>query len=83
MTRPYRTTMTAEQRSERARVAAAARNAKLTPAERSAAARKAALASHSLDTYVKAVVDRAPELSAGQRARLAAIFAPASESRAV
>lgn len=56
MPRPYRTTLTPEQLSERAR--------------------KAARARHSLDTYVKTVVDRAPELTEAQRTRLAAIFAP-------
>lgn len=49
----------------------------LTPEQRSDRARKAAAARHSLDTYVKTVVDRAPELSESQRSRLAAIFAPA------
>lgn len=48
----------------------------LTPAQRTERARKAAQARHSLETYVKTVVDRAPELSEAQRARLAAIFAP-------
>ena len=47
----------------------------LTPAQRTERARKAALARTSLDTYVKTIVDRAPELNAEQRARLAAIFA--------
>lgn len=51
----------------------------LTPKERSENARLAAQARHSLDTYVKAVVDRAPELSDEQRAKLSAIFAPATD----
>lgn len=59
MARAYRTTLTPEQLSERARKAAAAR--------------------HSLDTYVKTIVARAPELSPAQLDQLAGIFA---ESRA-
>jgi hypothetical protein len=55
MPRPYRTTLTPEQLSERAR--------------------KGAQARHSLDTYVKTVVDRAPELTPAQRDLLAGIFA--------
>lgn len=49
----------------------------LSPQQRIERARKAAAARHSLDTYVKTVVDRAPELTESQKARLAAIFAPA------
>lgn len=56
MPRPYRSTLTAEQRAENSR--------------------RAALARHSLDTYVKTVVDRAPELTPEQKQRLATIFAP-------
>lgn len=44
------------------------------PEFRRARARKAAAARHSLDTYVKAVVDRAPELTPQQRARLATLL---------
>lgn len=62
----------------------AASTSKLSdPVWRTERARKAAAARHSLDTYVKHVVDRAPELSPEQRARLAAIFAPAADGRAV
>lgn len=50
----------------------------LTPEQRTERARKAALARHSLDTYVKTVVDRAPELTLEQKSRLRAIFAPES-----
>mgnify|MGYP004477216747 CR=1 FL=1 len=71
MPRPYRTKLTPEQLSERARKANAARNANLTPTERSESASKA-----HLGMAVKAVVDRAPELTEAQRSRLAAIFAP-------
>jgi hypothetical protein len=49
----------------------------LTPAERSERARKAAQVRHSLDTYVNAVVAKAPELNDAQRAKLRALFAPA------
>lgn len=42
----------------------------LTPAQRTERARKAARARHSLDTYVKAVVSRAPELTLEQRSLL-------------
>lgn len=48
----------------------------LTPQQRTERARKAALARTSLDTYVNAVVAKAPELTPAQRDRLAAIFAP-------
>lgn len=58
MPRQYRSTLTPEQRSEKARKAAAAR--------------------HSLDTYVKTLVDRAPELTERQIAMLAPIFAEKS-----
>lgn len=60
MPRPYRTSLTPEQLSERARKAAQART--------------------SLDAHIKAVVAKAPELTEGQKARLAAIFAPNSEA---
>jgi hypothetical protein len=38
-------------------------------------ARKAAQASHTLDAYIKAIVNRAPELTPAQRARLAVLLA--------
>jgi hypothetical protein len=37
-------------------------------------AKKAARASHSLDSYVKRIVDRAPELTAAQIDRLTSAF---------
>jgi hypothetical protein len=37
-------------------------------------ARKAAHASHNIDAHIKAIVDRAPELSAEQRDRLALLL---------
>lgn len=56
----------------------AASTSKLSdPAWRVERARKAAAARHSLDTYVKTIVDRAPELTPEQRARLAVLLAPA------
>jgi hypothetical protein len=55
---------------------------KLTPEQLSERARKAGQVSQSLDTTIKRIVDRAPELSEAQRARLAAIFAPATGGRA-
>jgi hypothetical protein len=39
-------------------------------------ATKAAYASHSLDSYIKRIVDRAPELTAEQRDRLASLLRP-------
>ncbi|WP_436527005.1 hypothetical protein [Actinoplanes sp. HUAS TT8] len=72
------TSLSPAQRSERARKAAAARNAKLTAAERSQAASNAHLAQ-----AVASVVSRAPELTQTQRAKLAAIFAPGADGRAV
>jgi hypothetical protein len=44
------------------------------PAYRRARAKKAAQRRHSLDTYIRSIVDRAPELTAEQRDRLAAIL---------
>lgn len=46
------------------------------PAWREERARKAALASHSLDAHVKAIVDRAPELTPAQREQLALLLRP-------
>ena len=46
------------------------------PDYRKRRAKKAAQARHSLSTYVKQVVDRAPELTPEQRDRLAAILRP-------
>lgn len=55
--------------------AEASRSGKLAdPEARRERARKAARARHSLDTYIKQIVDRAPELTAEQRDRLAAIL---------
>lgn len=52
-----------------------ARTKTLPPKEvRVARARKGAQARHSLDSYIRTVVARAPELTAEQRARLAALF---------
>jgi len=39
-------------------------------------ARKAALASHTTESLIKRIVDRAPELTDAQRARLAVLLAP-------
>lgn len=55
MPRAYRTTLTPEQLSKRARDAALARNA--------------------TDRLIQKIVDRAPELTEAQKARLAPIFA--------
>jgi hypothetical protein len=41
-------------------------------------ARRAGQAAHSLDHYVRKVVDRAPELTPEQRDKLAAILRPAN-----
>ena len=43
-------------------------------------ARKAAHASHSLDSYISRVVDRAPELTPAQRNRLATLLRPTSDT---
>lgn len=48
----------------------------LTPEQRTERARKAGRAAHSLDVHIRAVVDRAPELTADQVAKLRAVFAP-------
>lgn len=63
--------LSAEQRAERARTASRARWARTTPDERSAHGRAVRT---DLDAYVRAVVDRAPELTTDQVARLAAIL---------
>lgn len=52
----------------------------LSPEQRTERARKAAAARHSLDTYINAVVNAAPELTDRQKARLTAIFAPSGEA---
>lgn len=69
------TTLTPEQRTEvlreSGRMGGHGRAAALSPEERKASSRKAYLAG-----AVKAVVDRAPELTPEQAAKLAAIFAP-------
>jgi hypothetical protein len=49
----------------------------LTPEQRTERASKAARARNSLDCYVKQVVDRAPELTPEQVAKLRTILAPA------
>ena len=46
------------------------------PAYRHARAKKAAERRHSLDTYIKSIVDRAPELTPEQRDRLAILLRP-------
>jgi hypothetical protein len=46
------------------------------PAYRHARAKKAAERRHSLDTYIKSIVDRAPELTAAQRDRLTVLLRP-------
>jgi hypothetical protein len=48
----------------------------LTPEQRKARAKKASEAAHSTDTLIRRIVDKAPELTEAQKARLAAIFAP-------
>lgn len=65
--------LSAEQRTERARKAGRARWANATPEQRSAHGRAIRT---DLDAHVRAVVDRLPELTAEQRARLAAALAP-------
>jgi hypothetical protein len=50
------------------------------PEYRHKRARKAAAARHSLDTYIRSIVDRAPELTAEQRDRLAAILRTTSRA---
>jgi hypothetical protein len=50
------------------------------PQERSKIARKAGKARHSTDVYIKALVDRAPELTNSQRDKLACLLRPASEA---
>ena len=60
--------------SERARLGAAARNAKLTPEQRSASARRAAEARTSLDAHIDAIVAKAPELKPEQKSRLAVLL---------
>jgi hypothetical protein len=52
----------------------------LTPEQRTERARKAARARNSLSTYVKSVVDRAPELTPAQLDMLAAILAEREEA---
>ncbi|GAA4576918.1 hypothetical protein GCM10023176_49420 [Micromonospora coerulea] len=61
---------------ERATIACRARNEKLSPERRREIARTAHLAS-----AVNAVVNRAPELSPEQVAKLRAVFAPAVAGR--
>jgi hypothetical protein len=46
----------------------------LSPERRTERARRAALARTSVDHYIKALVDRAPELTAEQRDRLALLL---------
>lgn len=70
-------TLTPEQRTERARKAGLAAQAKMTPAERRESVQRAQLAS-----AVSKIVDRAPELTEAQRAKLAALFSPADRRAA-
>lgn len=70
------TSLSPEQRAQRARTAAHARWAKTTSEQRSAHGRAMARGRTDLDAFVRAIVDRAPELTAEQRARLAAILPP-------
>ena len=44
------------------------------PEYRHKRARKAAAARHSLDAYIRSIVDRAPELTPAQRDRLAVVL---------
>lgn len=44
-------------------------------------ARALAKRRHSLDTYIKSIVDRAPELTPEQRDKLAVVLRPASPDR--
>lgn len=61
---------------------AAAKN--LTPAQLRARASKAAHASHSIDSLVRRIVDRAPELTPEQAAKLRTLFTePALDVREV
>lgn len=62
-------------------MAAPTLNGKLAdPAFRHERARKAARARTSIDHYVRAIVDRAPELTDEQRARLAALLPPSTST---
>ena len=48
--------------------------------ERRKIARRAGKARHSTDVYIKALVDRAPELTPAQRDKLATLLRPAGEA---
>lgn len=61
--------------TERARVASTARWSRTPAPERSAHARRIRT---DLEAYVRAVVDRAPELTDDQRTRLAALLEPSA-----
>ena len=50
------------------------------PAYRRARAKKAAERRHSLDTYIKSIVDRAPELTPEQIDRLTALLRTPDDS---
>jgi hypothetical protein len=50
------------------------------PAYRRARAKKAAQRRHSLDTYIKSIVERAPELTTEQRDRLATLLRPSGRT---
>ena len=52
------------------------------PAFRAERASKAARASHSLDAHIRAVADRAPELTPAQRERLALLLHPGAGDHA-
>lgn len=69
------TTLTPEQRVERARKAGKAAAARRTPDQQAASGRKGHLAQ-----AVKAVVDRAPELTPAQLNTLRTLLAPGREA---
>jgi hypothetical protein len=87
--------LTPEQRTERARKAGRASQAKLTPEQRRDNASKAGKAAHTTDARIKSLAAKlaaeAPELTPEQRDTLRAILTPeqrdkgrtASDSRAV
>lgn len=47
----------------------------LTPTERIARAKKAGRAAHSVDAHIRALVEKAPPLTADQRAKLQVLLA--------
>jgi hypothetical protein len=50
------------------------------PAYRRARAKKAAQRRHSLDIYIKSIVERAPELTPAQRDKLVTLLRPGPDS---